>query len=131
MFLPLRFLATFLQFPHIVSSLEYSPPLNSFCTLVRKLFKFLLHKRKTNVETTYKNFSRFYNFQKRIVSAATIYGNTVCSLTTISLKTADMKYDNWNVTSENILTYFGMRVETLSKTKEHCTCYKTVSTKYL
>ena len=38
-------------FPHIVSSLEYFPPLNSFPTLVRKLFKFSLHKRKTNAET--------------------------------------------------------------------------------
>ena len=38
-------------FPHIVSSLEYFPPLISFRTLVRKLFKFLLHKRKTNAET--------------------------------------------------------------------------------
>ena len=37
-------------FPHIVSSLEYFPPLNSFLTSVRKLFKFLLHKRK-NEET--------------------------------------------------------------------------------
>jgi hypothetical protein len=31
-------------------SLERFPPLNSFCTLVRKLFKFSLHKRKTNAE---------------------------------------------------------------------------------
>ena len=38
-------------FPHIVSSLEYFPPLNSFPTLVRKLFKFSLHRRKTNAET--------------------------------------------------------------------------------
>ena len=34
-------------FPHIVSSLEYFSPLNSFPTLVRKL----LHRRKTNGET--------------------------------------------------------------------------------
>ena len=38
-------------FPHIVSSLEYFPPLNSFLDLVRKLFKFLLHKGKINEET--------------------------------------------------------------------------------
>ena len=38
-------------FPHIVSSLEYFPPLNSFLTSVRKLFKFLLHKGKINEET--------------------------------------------------------------------------------
>ena len=38
-------------FPQIVSSLEYFPPLNSFLTPVRKLFKFSLHKRKTNAET--------------------------------------------------------------------------------
>ena len=35
-------------FPHIVSSLEYFPPLNSFLATVRKLFKFLLHKGKIN-----------------------------------------------------------------------------------
>ena len=29
-------------FPHIVSSLEYFPPLNSFLTSVRKLFKFFI-----------------------------------------------------------------------------------------
>jgi hypothetical protein len=38
-------------FPHIVSSPEYFPPLNSLPTLVRKLFKFSLHKRKNNAET--------------------------------------------------------------------------------
>ena len=38
-------------FPQIVSSLEYIPPLNSFLTSVRKLFKFLLHKGKINEET--------------------------------------------------------------------------------
>ena len=38
-------------FPHIVSSLEYFPPLNSFLTPVRKLFKFLLHLGKINEET--------------------------------------------------------------------------------
>ena len=39
-------------FPHIVSSIEYFPPLNCFSTLVQKLFKFsLLHKRKTDTET--------------------------------------------------------------------------------
>ena len=38
-------------FPHIVSSLEYFPPLNSFPTFLRKLFKFSLHRRKTNAET--------------------------------------------------------------------------------
>ena len=43
-------------FPHIVSSLEYFPPLNSFLTSVRKLFKFLLHKGKINEET-------IWNFQ--------------------------------------------------------------------
>ena len=42
-------------FPHIVSSLEYFPPLNSFLTSVRKLFKFLLHKGKINEETI-RNF---------------------------------------------------------------------------
>ena len=42
-------------FPHIVSSLKYFPPLNSFLTLVRKLFKFLLHKGKINEETI-RNF---------------------------------------------------------------------------
>ena len=46
-------------FPHIVSSLEYFPPLNSFPTLVRKLFKFSLHKRKANAETIwiFQNFT--------------------------------------------------------------------------
>ena len=43
-------------FPHIVSSLEYFPPLNSFLTSVRKLFKILLHKGKINEET-------IWNFQ--------------------------------------------------------------------
>ena len=43
--------AVYTVFPHIVSSLEYFPPLNSFPTLVRKLFKFSLHKWKTNAET--------------------------------------------------------------------------------
>jgi hypothetical protein len=38
-------------FPHIVFSLEYFPPLNTFPTLVSKLFKFSLHRRKTNAET--------------------------------------------------------------------------------
>ena len=32
--------------------LIWFPPLNSFPTLVRKLFKFSLHRRKTNAETT-------------------------------------------------------------------------------
>ena len=43
-------------FPHIISSLKYFPPLNSFLTEVRKLFKFLLHKGKINEET-------IWNFQ--------------------------------------------------------------------
>ena len=38
-------------FPHIVSSLEYFPPLYSFLTSVRKLFKFLLLKGNINEET--------------------------------------------------------------------------------
>ena len=38
-------------FPHIVSSLEYFPPLNSFLIVVRKLFKFLLNKGKLTAET--------------------------------------------------------------------------------
>ena len=38
-------------FPHIVSSLEYFLPLNSFLTPVKKLFKFLSHKGKINEET--------------------------------------------------------------------------------
>ena len=38
-------------FPHIVFSLEYFPPLNSFLISVRKLFKFLLRKGKINEET--------------------------------------------------------------------------------
>ena len=46
-----RVLCTYTVFPHIVFSLEYFPPLNSFPTLVRKLFKFSLHRRKTNAET--------------------------------------------------------------------------------
>ena len=55
-------------FPHIVSSLEYFPPLNSFLTSVRKLFKFLLHKGKIIEETIWnfqglkipKNYMRKY-----------------------------------------------------------------------
>ena len=43
-------------FPHIVSSPEHFPPLNSFLTPLRKLFKFLLHKGKPNEET-------IWNFQ--------------------------------------------------------------------
>ena len=39
-------------FPHIVSSLELFPLLEQFPYLVRKLFKFSLHKRKLNAETT-------------------------------------------------------------------------------
>ena len=35
----------------IVSSLEEFPPLNSFCSLVRQLFKFSLHKRNIFAET--------------------------------------------------------------------------------
>ena len=50
-------------FPHTVSSLEYFPPLNSFCTLVRKPFKFSLHNRKTNA-----GFFTVLQFQKRIYS---------------------------------------------------------------
>jgi hypothetical protein len=40
--------------PHIVSSLEYFPPLNSSLTSVRKLLKFLLHKGKINEATIWK-----------------------------------------------------------------------------
>ena len=40
-------------FPQIVSSLEYFPPLNSFRILVRKLFKFSLHKGKIIVTTIF------------------------------------------------------------------------------
>ena len=43
-------------FPHTVSSLECFPPLNSYFTSVRKLFRFLLHKGKMNEET-------IWNFQ--------------------------------------------------------------------
>ena len=43
---------------------EYFPPLNSFPTLMRKLLKFSLHKKKINAETTYMKFSRFYHFKK-------------------------------------------------------------------
>ena len=50
------FLIFFIYIPRIVSSLEYFPPLNSFLTPVRKLFKFLLHKGKINEET-------IWNFQ--------------------------------------------------------------------
>ena len=56
-------------FPHIVSYLEYFPPLNSFPTLVRKLFKFALGEklmRKLN------EFFKVLPFQKRTVAAATI-----------------------------------------------------------
>ena len=53
-FLPAYFLADTV-FPHIVSSLEYFPPLNSFLDLVRKLFKFLLHKGKINEETIWNS----------------------------------------------------------------------------
>ena len=38
-------------FPHIVSSLEYFPPLNTFLAPVRKQFSFLLLKGKLNLET--------------------------------------------------------------------------------
>ena len=38
-------------FPNIVSSLKWFPPLKSFLSLVWKLFKFLLHKGKLNVES--------------------------------------------------------------------------------
>ena len=49
--------------PYIVFSLEYFPPLNSFPTLVRKLFKFSLHKRKLNAETIW-DFQGFKNSKK-------------------------------------------------------------------
>ena len=50
-------------FPHIVCSLEYFPPLNSFPTLVRKLFKFSLHRRKANEETIW--ISKGFTIWKR------------------------------------------------------------------
>jgi hypothetical protein len=37
--------------PHIVSSHEHFPPLNTFLNPVRKLFNFSLHKEKINAET--------------------------------------------------------------------------------
>ena len=55
-------------FPQIVSSLEYFPPLNSFRILVRKLFKFSLHKGKIIVTTIFY-ISRI---QKRTVFVETI-----------------------------------------------------------
>ena len=61
-------------FPHyIVSSLEYFPPLNSFRILVRKLFKFSLHKGKIIVTTIFY-ISRI---QKRTVFVETICETTV------------------------------------------------------
>ena len=72
-FIYLYFLNTI--FHNIVSSLDYFPSLNSFCTLVRKLFQFSLHKRKTNAETIW--IFKVLQFQKRIVAVATIWGTTV------------------------------------------------------
>ena len=73
-------------FPHIVSSLEYFPPLNSFLTSVRKLFKFLLHKGKINEETISNfqglkiqkknscrgNYMRKYGIYKNILGLKTV-----------------------------------------------------------
>ena len=61
-------------FPHIVSSLECFPPLNSFRTLVRKLFKFLLHKRKLNVET----ISNFQGFTVPKKNSCRLLGTQFC-----------------------------------------------------
>ena len=48
---PLSLEALVTIFPQIVSSLEKFPPSNSFRTIVKKLFKFSLHKRNLNAET--------------------------------------------------------------------------------
>ena len=61
-------------FPRIVSTLEYTPPLDSFRSLVRKVFKFSLHKRKIIVKT----FFFILKIQERIVFVENIRGNTVC-----------------------------------------------------
>ena len=45
-------------------------------TLVKKLFMVSIHRRKTNAELY--EFFKVLPFQKRIVVAATILGNTVC-----------------------------------------------------
>ena len=56
--------------------------MNSFRTLVRKLLKFSLHKRKLTTETTVfprklYEICKVLKAQKRIISAETICGNTV------------------------------------------------------
>ena len=73
-------------FPHIVSSLEYFPPLNSFLTFLRKLFKFSLHRRKTIVETIWifqgftiskKNSWRGNYMRKYSMCSETIFSSKV------------------------------------------------------
>ena len=56
-------------FLRIVSALEYFPFLNSFRTLVRKLFKFSLDKRKINAGTI-RNFQHFTNSKMEIRNAS-------------------------------------------------------------
>ena len=70
----LFYISSLTVYPRIVSSLEYFSPLNSFPTLVRKLFRFSLHKRKNNGETIW-DFQAFKNSKK---NTETICGNTVC-----------------------------------------------------
>ena len=66
---------------------QYRISANSFRTLVRKLFKFSLHKRKLNAETIW-DFQGFKS-SKTIVSVETVRGNTVFK----------KKYCSWNICS--------------------------------
>ena len=83
------------------------PPLNSFRTLVRKLFKFSLHKR--NAETIW-DFLGFKS-SKRIVFADTIRGNTVCLLEvppSVFLHTRDLRDV---LITHHIIIWFSCRQE--------------------
>ena len=79
-------------FPHIVSSLNIFPPLNSFLTSWGNYSSFC-YIRENLMRKPYEIFKLLW-IQKRIVAAATIWGNTVPVLCYENLRVEDLFLEN-------------------------------------